>query len=43
MSDRRPGLNPHRLVSLVRQAVEGCDLQLQNAIVLTEAATGAMQ
>ncbi|BAY94734.1 MULTISPECIES: hypothetical protein [unclassified Tolypothrix] len=41
MSDRRPGLNPHRLVSLVRQAVEGCDLQLQNAIVLTEAATGA--
>lgn len=41
MSDRRPGLNPHRLVSLVRQAVERCDLQLQNAIVLTEAATGA--
>ncbi len=41
MSDTRPGLNPHRLVSLMRQAVERCDLQLQNAIVLTEAATGA--
>jgi hypothetical protein len=41
MSDPRPGLNPHRLVSLIRQAIERCDLQLQNAIVLTEAATGA--
>jgi hypothetical protein len=41
MSDTRPGLNPHRLVSLMCQAIERCDLQLQNAIVLTEAATGA--
>jgi hypothetical protein len=41
MNDTRPGLNPHRLVSLMRQAIERCDLQLQNAIVLTEAATGA--
>lgn len=41
MSDTRPGLNPHRLVSLMRQAIERCDLQLQNAIALTEAATGA--
>jgi hypothetical protein len=41
MNDTRPGLNPHRLVSLMRQAVERCNLQLQNAIVLTEAATGA--
>ncbi|MEA5604942.1 hypothetical protein [Nostoc sp. UHCC 0252] len=41
MSDTRPGLNPHRLVSLMSQAVERCNLQLQNAIVLTEAATGA--
>lgn len=41
MSDTRPGLNPHRLVSLMHQAIERCDLQLQNAIVLTEAATGA--
>jgi hypothetical protein len=37
----RPGLNPHRLVSLMRQAILRCDLQLQKAIVLTEAATGA--
>jgi hypothetical protein len=41
MSDPRPGLNPHRLVSLMRQAVERCNLQLENAVVLTEAATGA--
>jgi len=41
MSDTRPGLNPHRLISLIRQAIERCDLQLQKAIVLTEAATGA--
>lgn len=41
MSDTRPGLNPHRLVSLMRQTIDSCDLQLQNAIVLTEAATGA--
>ncbi|MCM0589163.1 MAG: hypothetical protein HEQ19_08725 [Gloeotrichia echinulata CP02] len=41
MSDRRPGLNPHRLVWLMRQAIERCDLQLQKAIILTEAATGA--
>lgn len=41
MSDPRPGLNPHRLVSLMRQAIERCDLQLSQAVVLTEAATGA--
>ena len=41
MSDPRPGLNPHRLVSLIRQAIERCDLQLSQAVVLTEAATGA--
>jgi hypothetical protein len=41
MNDNRPGLNPHRLVNLMQQAIERCDLQLQNAIVLTEAATGA--
>ncbi len=41
MRDTRPGLNPHRLVSLMRQAIQRCELQLQNAIVLTEAATGA--
>lgn len=41
MSDRRPGLNPYRLVALMRQAIERCDLQLHNTTVLTEAATGA--
>jgi hypothetical protein len=41
MTDIRPGLNPHRLVSLMRQAILRCDLQLQKTIVFTEAATGA--
>lgn len=41
MSDRRIGLNPHRLVALMRQAIERCNLQLHNTTVLTEAATGA--
>ena len=41
MTDTRPGLNPHRLVTLIQQAIKRCDLQLQNAIILTEAATGA--
>jgi hypothetical protein len=41
MHDTRPGLNPYRLVTLMQQAIERCDLQLQNTIVLTEAATGA--
>ncbi|NWF61065.1 MAG: hypothetical protein HXY43_17830 [Fischerella sp.] len=41
MSDTRPGLNPHRLVTLMQQAVARCNLQLQKAIILTEAATGA--
>ncbi|MEA5573578.1 hypothetical protein [Calothrix sp. UHCC 0171] len=41
MIDTRPGLNPHRLVTLMQQSIKHCDLQLQNAIILTEAATGA--
>jgi hypothetical protein len=41
MSDLRPGLNVHRLVSLMQQAIQRCDLNLQDVIVLTEAATGA--
>ncbi len=41
MIDRRIGLNPHRLVSLMQQAIERCNLQLHNTTVLTEAATGA--
>jgi hypothetical protein len=36
-----PGLNPQRLVSLMRAAVERCTLNLSGAVVLTEAATGA--
>jgi hypothetical protein len=41
MYDTRPGLNSQRLVSLIQQAVQRCELQLDNLIVLTEAATGA--
>lgn len=41
MSDPRPGFNSHRLISLMQQTIQNCDLQLQDAIVLTEAATGA--
>jgi hypothetical protein len=41
MTSTHPGLNPHRLVSLMRQAILRCDLQLNNIKVLTEAATGA--
>jgi hypothetical protein len=36
-----PGLDPRRLASLVRAAVERCDLDLGGKVVLTEAATGA--
>lgn len=41
MSDTRPGLNLQRLVTLMQQSIQQCDLQLQSATVLTEAATGA--
>jgi hypothetical protein len=41
MYDTRPGLNFNRLVVLMRQAIQRCDLHLEGAIVLTEAATGA--
>jgi hypothetical protein len=37
----RPGLNPDRLVRLMRQAVERCEIDLRGMVVLTEAATGA--
>jgi hypothetical protein len=40
-TDDRPGLNPDRLVRLMREAVERCRLDLRGAVVLTEAATGA--
>ncbi len=36
-----PGLHPERLVRLVRRAVAECALDLDGAVVLTEAATGA--
>lgn len=41
MTDVRPGLDPRRLVRLMRAAVERCELDLHGTIVLTEAATGA--
>lgn len=41
MYDTRPGLNSQRLVSLMQQAVKRCELQLDNLIIFTEAATGA--
>lgn len=37
----RPGLDPRRLVALIRAAVERCQLDLTGQIVLTEAANGA--
>ena len=36
-----PGLPPERLLRLVRRAVAECELDLDGAVVLTEAATGA--
>ena len=36
-----PGLNPQRLVRLMREAVERCELDLSGKVILTEAATGA--
>jgi hypothetical protein len=41
MHNTRPGLNPYRLVNLTQRAIKRCNLCLENAIVLTEAATGA--
>ena len=41
MNDTRPGLNPQRLVRLMRDAVERCELDLSGKVILTEAATGA--
>src|SRR3954469_5702432 len=40
-SDTRPGLDPRRLVRLMREAVDRCDLNLAGLTVLTEAASGA--
>jgi hypothetical protein len=40
-SNYRPGLDPRRLVRLMRAAVERCSLDLTGYTVLTEAASGA--
>jgi hypothetical protein len=37
----RPGFHPRRLVKLMRDAIERCELDLSGKVVLTEAATGA--
>lgn len=39
--DMRPGLNAHRLISLIRESIQRCELNLQEMTVVTEAATGA--
>ena len=39
--DLRPGLDPRRLVRLMREAVTRCELDLSGLTVLTEAASGA--
>jgi hypothetical protein len=41
MADRRPGLNEHRLLRLMKEAVGRCELNLAGRTVLTEAASGA--
>lgn len=41
MKEVRPGLNPPRLVKLVRDAIERCKIDLSGKVILTEAATGA--
>ena len=41
MADTRVGLNPERMVRLMREAVDRLKLDLSGAVVLTEAASGA--
>jgi hypothetical protein len=41
MSDFRPGLNYRRLANLIEAAIERCQLNLSDTVVLTEAASGA--
>jgi len=41
VNDQRPGLNATRLARLMDEAVSRCQLDLQDAVVFTEAATGA--
>ncbi|MBV8883695.1 MAG: hypothetical protein JO235_06800 [Chroococcidiopsidaceae cyanobacterium CP_BM_RX_35] len=41
MNDNRPGLNLQRLMILMQKAIRCCDLNLNNMVILTEAASGA--
>jgi hypothetical protein len=41
LPDMRPGLDPRRLIRLMRAAIDRCKLDLSGLTVLTEAATGA--
>ncbi|WP_026733398.1 hypothetical protein [Fischerella sp. PCC 9605] len=41
MSNYSPGFNPRRLVTLMQDGIQRCQLQLHGVTVLTEAATGA--
>jgi hypothetical protein len=41
ITDTRPGLNPNRLVRLMKEAVHRCELDLKGVTVLTEAASGS--
>src|ERR1039458_8366179 len=41
MTDARPGFNPQRLLRLMSDSIERCNLRLDGLTVLTEAATGA--
>jgi hypothetical protein len=40
-NDQRPGLDPRRVIRLIKSAIERLDLELAGHTVLTEAATGA--
>lgn len=37
----RPGYNPARLLRLIRESIDRCELDLRSSVVLTEAAVGA--
>jgi hypothetical protein len=41
VADTRPGLNQHRLLRLMKEAISRCKLDLHGRTVLTEAANGA--
>ena len=41
MADKRPGLDSRRLIRLMSEAIDRCQLDLSGLTVLTEAATGA--